>query len=274
MTMAPSSDGHPAPDDGHPGDRPDTADDRTAPGWREVAQAHPWMAPVLGLLLTALGGWLFAGLSEQVYEGGPLLRLDRNLLEVIAAHRTPTAVHVFGVVTYLGEGIVTVCVAAVAAVVLVRLLRSWAPALLLALTTTGAALTVFLVKLLIARPRPVPAPNAATEDSFAFPSGHSTHSAAVYLMVALLFLRVLRTQLGKAAALASALLLIAVTGLSRLVLGVHSPTDVLAGWILGACFTVALLSMWGLSAYLPRFRAHLVRRARNDGDSPHSGGGS
>lgn len=262
MTMAPTSD---RPDRGDDGEVPDSPAEQATPGWREVANAYPWLLPVLGLLLVALGVWAFAGISEQVYERGALLRLDRHLLEIIATYRSPAVIAVFGVVTYLGEGIVTVCVAAVAALILARLLHTWAPALLLALTAGGTSLSVFLIKLVIARPRPVPAPNAATEDTFAFPSGHSAHSAAVYLMVAILFLKVLHSRLAKVATVCTTLLLIGVTGLSRLILGVHSPTDVLAGWVLGACFTVALLSLWGLSAYLPRLRTYLVQRAHRDG---------
>ncbi len=274
MTMVPSSERRPGGENGDTGDHGtdpvrDTGRARAsdAPGWGEVAAAHPWLLPVLGLLAAVAGGWAFAAIAEQVYQGGVVLRLDSHLLEIIASYRTPTVIAVFGVVTYLGEGIITVCVAAVAALVLGRLLHAWVPALLLGLTAGGTSLSVFVIKLIIARPRPIPAPNAATEDSFAFPSGHSAHSAAVYLMVAILFLRVLHNRIGKVAVLATALLLIAVTGFSRLVLGVHSPSDVVAGWILGACFTLVLLSLWGLSTYLPLMRTLLVRHAPRNGSA-------
>ncbi|RCW39114.1 undecaprenyl-diphosphatase [Halopolyspora algeriensis] len=229
---------------------------------RDLVAVYPWLPPVFGLILVALGAWAFAEITEQVYQHGPLLALDERLLERIATLRTPVLVGVFGVVTYAGDSLVVLPVAAITGILLVRPMRSWTPLLLLAATSVGAYLTVFLIKLLIARPRPIPAPNAATEDSFAFPSGHSAHSAAVYLMIAILLLRLLHSWWGRTTVLAATLLIVVITGISRLVLGVHSPSDVLAGWILGASLTVLLVSLWRLSSYLPPLMTYLVRHAR------------
>lgn len=228
---------------------------------RDLAAAYPWLPPVLGLILVALGVWAFGGIAEQVYQHGPLLVLDERLLERITSLRTPILVAVFGVLTYAGDSLVVIPVAVVAAVLLVRAMRSWAPLVLLASTSVGSYLTVFFIKLTIARPRPIPAPNAATEDSFAFPSGHSAHSAAVYLMIAVLLLRILHSRWRRWSTIAAALLVVGVTGLSRLVLGVHSPSDVLAGWVLGASCTILLLSLWHLGPSLQRLIDHLVARA-------------
>ncbi|WP_310278281.1 phosphatase PAP2 family protein [Haloactinomyces albus] len=228
---------------------------------RDLAAAYPWLPPALGLVLVVLGVWAFGEITEQVYQRGPLLGLDERLLERIASWRTPTLVGVFGVLTYAGDSLVVLPVAAIAGILLVRPMRSWAPLLLLALTSVGAYLTVFLIKLTIARPRPIPAPNAATEDSFAFPSGHSAHSAAVYLMLAILLLHVLRSRWARFGVIVTAFLVVGITGLSRLVLGVHSPSDVLAGWVLGASCTILLVSLWQLKGYLQRLIDYLVTRA-------------
>lgn len=228
---------------------------------RDLLAAYPWLPPVLGLVLVALGFWAFGEIAEQVYQHGPLLTLDERLLERVASLRTPTLVGVFGVLTYAGDSLVVLPVAAVAGLLLVRPMRSWAPLLLLTLTSVGAYLTVFLIKLTIARPRPIPAPNAATEDSFAFPSGHSAHSAAVYLMIAVLLLKVLHSWWIRFGVVVTTFLVVAITGLSRLVLGVHSPSDVLAGWVLGTSCTILLLSLWRLWSYLQRLIDYLVARA-------------
>ncbi|ASU78063.1 PAP2 family protein [Actinopolyspora erythraea] len=261
MTMAPTGDTPPS------GDEYDHRGRSRAPeaSWRDLAGWYPWITPVLGLLVVAAGINVFAELAEQVYEHGAILGLDRRLLEMVAELRTPTVVAAFNVITYLGEGAVVFSLAVVSAGWLGMTTRRWGGPLLLVLTSVGTALTVFLIKLTIARPRPIPAPNAATEDSFAFPSGHSAHSAAVYLMLAILLFGLLRGRWSRLGIVGLGVLLVLFTGLSRLVLGVHSPSDVVAGWILGAAFTIGLVSLHSLSARLAPVRDRLVERAKRGG---------
>ncbi len=258
MTMAPSGEDHRATDRNGSGEH---ADPRHA-SWRELAFWYPWVVPVLGLVIAALGIRLFAVITEQVYEHSAVPALDRRLLETIEPLRGPAVITAFNVITYLGDGIIVALVVLTAAVWLGVKARSWTPPALLLTTSVGTGLTVFLIKLTIARPRPVPAPNAATEDSFAFPSGHSAHSAAVYLMLAFLLSRLLLRQWARVSAVIGAVLLVLITGFSRLVLGVHSPSDVVAGWLLGGTFTLVLISVQALSAQLAPLRTRLVERAR------------
>ncbi|MGJ7906311.1 phosphatase PAP2 family protein [Actinopolyspora sp. H202] len=269
MPMAPTGES-PRSGDGH--DREERPPDSHAT-WRDLASWYPWFTPVLGLLLVVAGINVFSELAEQVYEHGAILGLDRRLLEMVAELRTPTVIATFNVITYLGEGAVVFSTAIIAAVWLGTTTHSWGRPMLLVLTSAGTALTVFLLKLTIARPRPVPAPNAATEDSFAFPSGHSAHSAAVYLMLAILLLGVLRGRWSRFGVVSLGVLLVLITGFSRLVLGVHSPSDVVAGWLLGAVFTIGLVSLHTLSLRLAPLRSRLVERAKRSdpgrGAEPH-----
>ncbi|WP_170837404.1 phosphatase PAP2 family protein [Actinopolyspora xinjiangensis] len=256
--MAPTGDTPPS------GDEYDHRERSRVPeaSWRDLAGWYPWITPVLGLLVVAAGINVFAELAEQVYEHGAILGLDRRLLELVAELRTPAVVAAFNVITYLGEGAVVFSLAVISAGWLGMTTRRWGEPLLLLLTSVGTALTVFLIKLTIARPRPIPAPNAATEDSFAFPSGHSAHSAAVYLMLAILLFGLLRSRWSRLGIVGLGVLLVLVTGFSRLVLGVHSPSDIVAGWILGAVFTIGLVSLHSLSSRLAPIRTRLVERAK------------
>lgn len=107
----------------------------------------------------------------------------------------------------------------------------------------GIGCSTFLLqeglKRLFARPRPALWPRLETwlplagADSFAFPSGHALAAATFYPLLAYVLARDLPPRLRRAALLAGALLALWI-GLGRLYLGVHWPTDVLAGWALGA----------------------------------------
>jgi undecaprenyl-diphosphatase len=90
-----------------------------------------------------------------------------------------------------------------------------------------------------ARARPVLVPHLTEVADTSFPSGHAMGSAAVYLSLGLLLARVLRRRIEKTYAIASAMLLTLLVGASRVYLGVHYPTDVLAGWLAGIAWALA-----------------------------------
>lgn len=213
---------------------------------RVVLARWPWLLAVFSVLLSGLCWWGFSWLAEQVYERGPLLGLDRRLLERVDPLRSPDVLDVFSTVTWLGDALVVTPIALVVGVTLRRATRSWAPLVLLLLASVCTGATVELVKLLIARPRPPALPMVAFEDGFGFPSGHSAHSTAVYLMVAVLLGRVLPVLWQRIAVVVVAVLCIGLTVCSRVVLGVHSPSDVLAGLLLGSGMTLLLLSLYRL----------------------------
>lgn len=143
-------------------------------------------------------------------------------------------------VTALGSS--TVMAGLVLAVVGFLLLRRrWRAGLLIALAVCGAELIGHLLKAAYGRPRPTVVSQEAHVLTEAFPSGHAMVSAAVYLTLGAL-LAELETRLAvRAYILLWAVLLPLGIGLSRVYLGVHWPTDVLAGWAAGACWAIMCL---------------------------------
>lgn len=101
----------------------------------------------------------------------------------------------------------------------------------------GLALSIWL-KHLIDRPRPDLVPHGSIVHSASFPSGHSVMSAVVYLTLAALLMRAERNGGRKLLLLATAALLCLLVGISRVYLGVHWATDVLAGWTIGASWAI------------------------------------
>lgn len=122
----------------------------------------------------------------------------------------------------------------------VLLARRWREAVLLAVTVLSAPTLNAAMKLLFARPRPALVPYLAPADGLAFPSGHASGSAAIYLAVAL--------ALGQLSGRTRPLVLLALiwsalVAFSRVWLGVHWPSDVLAGWVLGIGWTLTVRAM-------------------------------
>src|SRR5262249_10230344 len=112
---------------------------------------------------------------------------------------------------------------------------------LLVLAVGAGALFFELVKLIVQRPRPPLEEARIVQGGFAFPSGHSTLSATFYGTVAYLLIRRLQHDRWKVLVGAAAALVVLAIGISRIYLGVHYPSDVLAGWAAGALWVVLVI---------------------------------
>jgi undecaprenyl-diphosphatase len=114
------------------------------------------------------------------------------------------------------------------------------------------------LKLAFDRPRPDLVPHLREVMSSSFPSGHAMTSAAVYLTLGTLLMRLVEGRLAKFYCIAIAMLATLLVGASRVFLGVHYPTDVLAGWLIGLSWA---LVCWMIERAVER-RAGLKREQR------------
>lgn len=127
----------------------------------------------------------------------------------------------------------------------------WGAALAMGLTTLVSAFTSDVMKAFFGRVRPDLVPQLDIIHSPAFPSGHSNNAAVVYILFIMLVPQA-RHPLWQAAAA----IMIVLTGVSRIMLGVHWPTDVLGGWMLGASFALAAAAVIAYRQY--QRTAHLL----------------
>ena len=165
------------------------------------------------------------------------LRLERHLVASPGVLMTPLQA-----VTYLGSSVIVLPVMAVAAAICVWN-SSRRDALMLVVVVTGAFLLYTTIKDLVDRPRP-PVPHLTDAGGASFPSGHSTQAAAIYGALAYLIARHRRRMNALITSFSAAFLTLMI-GWSRLFLGVHYPSDVVGGLLIGglwAAVTVAVLS--------------------------------
>jgi undecaprenyl-diphosphatase len=137
------------------------------------------------------------------------------------------------------------------------LLRRRREALALAVAVASTELGVSLVKHLMLRPRPPAADAVAHATGYSFPSGHAAASLALFGSVAFLASRTRSPRSRLAIGLVFGALLVAI-GLTRVRLGVHYPTDVVAGWLLAGGITLAA---WHVLTLPPTRRARRRSRA-------------
>lgn len=204
---------------------------------------------------------LLASIGEDVVQHDGTTRQDPARLHWFVAHRSDVLVAGSRSVTQLGSAPVLITLALLTSVWLWRRGQELVLAVVPIVALGTAAVLTYLTKAIIGRPRPPVRLHLVTENEPSFPSGHTTDATALLLSVALLVaLTVLRSNRTRMAVLTAAAALAGAVGTSRLFLGVHWPSDIVAGWALGT--TVALLSVIAavrLSAHPRRSALHAVR---------------
>jgi undecaprenyl-diphosphatase len=202
----------------------------------------------IGLGAAALLGFML--LIEAVVEG-ETHTFDEAVLRALRSPADPAdplgpwwVEQIFKDITALGGHTVLTLITA-AAVGYLLIDRKRAAALLVLVSVGGGVLLSSLAKNLVARPRPELVAHMVEVHTLSFPSGHAMMSAVTFLTLGALLARVQPHRRLKAYLLGVAVILTVLVGASRVYLGVHWPTDVLAGWCAGAawavlCWTAAL----------------------------------
>lgn len=198
---------------------------------------------LVGTILGAAALFAFAKLANEVVEGSTRGFDERLLL----ALRTPGNVadpvgpiwleEMVRDVTALGStGVLTIMVLSVTG--FLAMTRKGHAALFVLGSVIGGTLISQTMKFAYARPRPDLVPHGAEVYTASFPSGHSMMAAVVYLTLGALLARTQSSRAVKTYILTVALVLTVLVGVSRVYLGVHWPTDVLAGWTLGGLWAL------------------------------------
>jgi len=204
---------------------------------------------LVGLL--AAGLWAFAELADEMLEG-ETHALDRAILLSMRKATDPSDplgppwfeeamrdITAFGSIAWLSF----VTLATLGYLALRQRTRELC---FVATAMAGGWILSTTLKWIFSRPRPELVPHGARVYSASFPSGHSLMAAVTYLTLAALLARVQAERRLKAYLLLLGIVLTLLTGISRVYLGVHWPTDVLAGWVIGASWAILcwLVARW------------------------------
>jgi undecaprenyl-diphosphatase len=178
----------------------------------------------------------YAELAEDLRISPVIYAFDTRLTAVIEGWRTPLMTSFFSAVTWSASSI-PVAVAAVAAIGVLLWLGRQPEALFVAITAGGGTVLGTVAKRVTARPRP-PVAHALIElpVSFSFPSGHVLAAVLLWSIVVIVVWRTTRGEYVRWLAVGVGVALAALTGVSRVYLGVHWPSDVLASWLLGVAW--------------------------------------
>ena len=213
----------------------------------DVAPSRRSMVVAVALVVASLT--VFILIAEDLLDGGGLISHDEAVLAWFVGHRTDWLVNIARFVSAAAGFLPLLIVGVLFALWLWR--RGWkvgvavAPAVSLSLA--GLASTV--AKSVFDRARPPLAVHQATVTLAAFPSGHSADAAAFFLAGGcIVAITLVDRRTIQATCIGMGVLLAAIVGVSRLILGVHWLSDVVAGWALGTAVAIAVvITVWYLT---------------------------
>jgi undecaprenyl-diphosphatase len=230
-----------------------TAAGRRFASWvaRRASGVARWSAAHVVLVVTAVVGGAAAvvltAAAAEVYdavtEADGIAGLDQPVLDQAIAWRSPGLDHAITLFTDVGGPIGMPIVAAVLTALMVWRWRSRTPLVLMVIAAAGSLAMTTTGKAFIGRARP-PLSDAVPpyETSPSFPSGHTLNATVITAVLVYLVLRHLDAAWARVATVAVGAVFVATMGLSRVFLGHHWLTDVVAGWALGLGWAAAVIT--------------------------------
>jgi undecaprenyl-diphosphatase len=208
---------------------------------------------VIGVVIAIAGTLAFAEIGDWVQKG-LTQSFDVAVLEWMHRHSSPLLTQIATELTYLGTGTVVLMIVAVAALFLWHTEHKHSARLLLA-AVAGNILLNGMLKLVFHRDRPTVFEWQTTAVSSSFPSGHAMSATVCYGTVAYLVIRLQKHHWSRVLTGCAAVLLILLVCTTRLYLGVHYPSDVIAGMLVGLAWAAFCMATLEASLVIARRRA-------------------
>ena len=195
----------------------------------------------IGMLISIIFVYLFITVLESLIQQESLYQADSRIINLLQVLRTPAINKLMLFITYLGEGPIVILGAFFIAI-LFFIFKKKNYSIALIVSVLFGQIFVLVLKNIIQRPRPLPLNALIPESSFSFPSGHAFVALSFYGLVSYFLFRESKNKLQKTLSILLGILLILGIGFSRIYLGVHWPSDVLASYAAGAAWLTALIT--------------------------------
>jgi membrane-associated phospholipid phosphatase len=217
----------------------------TARPWRaRFAALHPkaylGVHGLVGAAACIVMLWAFSYIADEMTEQSLMVRVDHLIVRWLEAHGTEGGEKFFGVMSWIGSQVMNGIV--IIGVSWLALRRDWFRAVALTLAVVGGTALNDLLKTIFHRGRPETAIEFIKHESWSFPSGHSMNSLIGFGFVAYLFLERTSDRRARTAIVVATLILVGLVGFSRLYLGVHYLSDVIAGFLAGAVWLLVCIA--------------------------------
>jgi undecaprenyl-diphosphatase len=211
----------------------------TRPRWLRLRKLElheiEWL--IIGIVICLLL-WGFFALASEVMEGDTRA-LDTRILLALRKADDPTRPigplwiqnSLLDLTAIGGPTVLGLVVCAVAG--FLALQTRFRTALVILLTAASGELANIVLKHIFLRERPDVVPHLRNVTSTSFPSGHAMESAIIYLTLGAMLMRIAERRVTKIYCIGMAVFITLLVGISRVYLGVHYPTDVIAGWMFG-----------------------------------------
>ena len=230
---------------------------RHIPGFWAALVTYLTLSFAIGIAATAL----FIAIAEAVREG-MTQGIDESILQALATIRSPWLDEIMLEITAMGAGAVMLLMVLVVSLFLWLSDHRWSVYLLI-VSVLGGLIINQVLKGVFSRPRPTVVEWGETVSSLSFPSGHAMTSMITYGCIAYLVGRLGSTPAMRLAVWIVAGLMIGAIGFSRMYLGVHYPSDVLAGFLCGAAWLAFVASSLKALAFFAKRRPE-TRREEHD----------
>jgi membrane-associated phospholipid phosphatase len=196
----------------------------------------------------------FGALADEVHEGDTL-GFDTNVLQFINSYSNDFLNSFFASITQLG-GVIGVIAITGGIMALLAVRHQYKRLAIVATTVAGSSLLNLMLKFIFDRSRPDLWERLVVETSSSFPSGHAMGSAA--LALAIMYITWNTKYRWLAIILGS--LYVLIIGISRMYLGVHYPTDVLAGWIVSAAWLCVVILVFNTNHIRLKVQSMIAKR--------------
>ncbi len=209
----------------------------------------------IGAIFVVIFIFLFYRIVDSFFDHTALVQSDLRIINLVQIFRSPLLNNLMLFFTYLGKWEIVFAGVAILSI-LFLLTKRWRYLLALIVSVSGGEFFVWLVKNIIDRPRPSLINALAPEKGYSFPSGHSFVALSFYGLLAYFLFRAVKSKLVKIFIVIISSCLILAIGLSRIYLGVHWPTDVLASYAAGAAWLSVLITAMEIRR---KFKNHRLR---------------